>query len=165
MLSPTRIVINETMQEYANHLQFKQKDILEIGIDGDESPSGSYRYFGNGNNWSTMDFLKKVNPDYVVDLTGDELPDRKWDLVICLQTLEHIYYVHKAVENISKMVKRGGYVILDNPWMSPYHTQPEYNDYWRMTLPCMAAMCNDVGIEIIDGQQHEHYVSILGRKI
>ena len=168
MLSQTRIVINGVMEKYASDLMCNGKnwDILEIGIDGDKPPSGSYEFFGQGNNWQTMDFLERTKADFIVDITKPrQIPDLKWDLVICIQTLEHIYKVHKAIKNIAKMTKQGGYAILDNPWMNQYHGQAEYGDFWRMSLPCMEKLCEDVGMEKIDGIQHEHYVSILARKL
>lgn len=166
MISPTRVVINDTMRKYATRLGLENIDILEIGIDGDDKPSGSHKYFGEGNRWDTMDFLDKTEPDYLFDITGfDDLPNKKWDLIICIQTLEHIFDIHRAFRNISDMVKPGGYVILDNPWHNQYHTTDDYDDYWRMSLVCMARLCDFVGMEMIDGQQHEHYVSILAKKI
>ena len=46
-----RIYLNIYLEQVAMRLGLKDKDILEIGIAGDEKPSGSYKFFGKGNNW------------------------------------------------------------------------------------------------------------------
>lgn len=60
----------------------------------------------------TLDFDGKLSPDYVADVSGDNLSDilggQKFDLVIAAQVLEHIQYEDfvKAVGNLAKIADR-----------------------------------------------------------
>lgn len=41
--------------------------------------------------------------------------DRKFDVVMCIEVLEHLTYPHKALENIVSMIRPGGLAILTVP--------------------------------------------------
>ena len=55
MATENRIAVWKSMEEYRDILEPDDKGwyILEIGIDGDEKPSGNYKFFGKGNKWKT----------------------------------------------------------------------------------------------------------------
>jgi SAM-dependent methyltransferase len=150
-MTENRLKVIESMEEYRRILQPDNKrwDILEIGIDGDEFPSGNHKYFGQGNNFKTLDFLPRLNPDIVVDICDNDLPSESWDLIICSQVLEHLFEPMKAVSQIYRLLKPGGYAILDSPWDYPYHGLPDYDDYWRISDKAMAQMVKSAGFEII----------------
>jgi SAM-dependent methyltransferase len=139
------------MEEYRKILNPDNRgwDILEIGIDGDELPSGNYKYFGQGNNFKTLDFLPRLNPDIVADICDNDLPAESWDLIICSQVLEHLFEPMKAVSQIYRLLKPGGYAILDSPWDYPYHGLPDYDDYWRISDKALSKMAEVVGFEIM----------------
>ena len=152
LVSDLRKKVFESMDDYRMWLDPDNKkwDILEIGIDGDERPSGNFRYFGKGNNWKTLDFLPRLQPDFVADITDTKMPSEKWDLIICSQTLEHIFEVRKAVSEIFRMLKKGGYAILDSPWNYQYHGLPDYDDYWRISFTALKRLMLEAGFEIMD---------------
>ena len=140
-MSEIRELIFKQMDHYRDILQPDDKgwDVLEIGIDGDEKPSGNYKVFGKGNNWKTMDKLSRLNPDYVEDIET-YLPISllaEFDLVICSQTLEHTLNIDMALASLMALSR--GYVIIDLPFMWEYHGQPDYDDYWRMSHTALIA--------------------------
>lgn len=62
---------------------------------------------------------------FLGDITKKEtLPDQKFDLIICSEVLEHITDDAVAIENISSLLKKGGYLII---------TVPHRKDYWTKT--------------------------------
>jgi len=152
MISELRQKVFESMKHYRDELRPEDKGwkILEVGTAGDEKPSGNYKYFGKGNEWKTLDFLPELKPDYVADITDTKMPDNEWDLIICSQTLEHVFEFKKAIQEIYRMTKVGGYAILDCPFEYPYHAEPGFGDFWRMSDTALCRLAREAGFGIVD---------------
>lgn len=152
MATENREKIWESMEKYRAFLNPDDKgwDILEIGIDGDEKPSGNFKYFGQGNNWKTLDNLTKLNPDIVADISDLwSLPPKEYDLVICSQVIEHVFNFQNVIKNLYFILKPGGYAIIDCPFYFPYHGLEDYDDYWRISQPAMKRLLEDCDFKII----------------
>jgi len=56
-------------------------------------------------------------PDFIIDLNNPVCPEfnQKFDVIFDIGTLEHIFDVPTALENIVRMLKPGGTVIIDVP--------------------------------------------------
>jgi SAM-dependent methyltransferase len=78
-----------------------------------------------------------------VDLTGDihdlPIPDASFDCVFCTGTLEHVRNPAKAVEELHRILKPGGIVHIDVPFIQGYHPDP--TDFWRFTLDGLRLLC------------------------
>lgn len=70
-----------------------------------------------------------------VDLHGsiDAIPvaDASFDVVLCLQVLEHVPDPDAAVRELRRVVKDGGRVLLSTHGVYPFHPNPD--DLWRWT--------------------------------
>jgi SAM-dependent methyltransferase len=134
-----RIQLNAWLEGLAVKLNLRNKEILEVGLAGDEKPSGSYRFFGKGNKWKTLDIDPKWEPDIVADICDSGLESNSFDLVIMTQTIEHIWDFRKALSEIHRLTRK--YAIIDCPFMYVFHqdkirsSRPwqEWDDYWRFT--------------------------------
>ncbi len=69
--------------------------------------------------------------DLILNLHDVALPDATAGTVLCLDTLEHVEYPHKAVEEIHRILKPEGIAILTSVMDFPIHDYPY--DYWRFT--------------------------------
>lgn len=81
--------------------------------------------------------LDKV-PDYHPDIVGDvhelPLPDNSEDAIACIAVLEHVENPIKAMEEIYRVLKPGGYALIYVPFLFYYHAAPGYyGDFWRFT--------------------------------
>jgi SAM-dependent methyltransferase len=80
-----------------------------------------------------------------VDIVGDihQLPikDNEFDGVFCTGTLEHVKDPWQAVREIRRVLKPGGIVHIDVPFMQGFHADP--NDYWRFTKEGRRLLCRD----------------------
>jgi 2-polyprenyl-3-methyl-5-hydroxy-6-metoxy-1,4-benzoquinol methylase len=69
------------------------------------------------------------------DLHGsiDAIPveDGSFDVVLCLQVLEHVADPEAAVRELRRVVKPGGRVLCSTHGVYPYHPNPD--DFWRWT--------------------------------
>jgi 2-polyprenyl-3-methyl-5-hydroxy-6-metoxy-1,4-benzoquinol methylase len=69
------------------------------------------------------------------DLHGsvDAIPaeDASFDVVVCLQVLEHVPDPAAAVRELRRVVRPGGRVLLSTHGVYPFHPNP--NDLWRWT--------------------------------
>lgn len=166
MPSQTRERVFITMEEYRKILNPDDKKwrVLEVGIDGDSLPGGNFQYFGKGNVYETLDFLARLNPTYVQDIQETVLSDEFFDLVICSQTLEHVYEPIRAIKEIHRITIKGGYAILDCPFDHPYHPTGDYGDYWRMTPTILIKVAKDAGFEVISDMSTNLLTSILVRR-
>lgn len=64
-----------------------------------------------------MDISPIENPDHIIDLNNkiDITYDKKFDVIFDIGTLEHIFDISTALENITRMIKPGGRIIFILP--------------------------------------------------
>jgi len=150
MASEIRETIFRTMEEYRGMINPDNRNwkVLEVGIDGDPKPGGNYQYFGTGNEYKTLDYLPELKPDFVADITDTKMPSEEWNLIICSQVLEHVFYFQKAISEIYRMLKPGGFAIIDCPWEYPYHGLSTYDDYWRISYTALNRLMARVGFTV-----------------
>jgi ubiquinone/menaquinone biosynthesis C-methylase UbiE len=72
------------------------------------------------------------NPD-VVQFDGQNIPfdDDSVDSVLCTEVLEHVENAQGLVDEMYRIVKPGGPVVITVPWSARYHYIP--HDYHRFT--------------------------------
>lgn len=110
----------------------KNKNILEIGSGKkvDNEYCYSYKkYFEKNNRFLCSD----VNREFghrVIDITDMDIKN-KFDMIICLNVLEHVYDYQKAVDNLQRALKKGGELIVFIPYLYPLHDTP--HDYFRFS--------------------------------
>lgn len=85
------------------------------------------------------------------DILGDvcsPFPDwmaGRYDAVIALAIIEHVYDPPAAIENFRRTLKPGGRLFLYVPWMWRYHGPPDlsFQDYQRLSRDGMAYLLRD----------------------
>jgi len=99
--------------------------------------------FGGGDkahysSWLKCQSYKSVNIDPIIAPTwvvgiNEVLPcdDKLFDSVISFNTLEHIYDVFSAMNEMKRVLKSGGELFLITPFLYPIHGHPD--DFFRPT--------------------------------
>jgi SAM-dependent methyltransferase len=152
MASEIREVIFKSMERYQKLLKPINKGwkVLEVGIDGDPLPGGNFQYFGVGNDYKTLDVLPRLHPNILADICDTKLPGGEWDLIILSQTIEHIFNWQDAIKESYRLLKDGGFLIVDCPFMCAYHgvlSTEGYDDYWRISHTALQKVLNEVGFK------------------
>jgi SAM-dependent methyltransferase len=99
----------------------------------------------------TFDAVAGHDIDIVGDIHAMPIDDKKYDCVFCTGTLEHVRDPWQAVCEIFRVLKPGGLVHIDVPFIQGYHADP--TDYWRFTIDGLRLLCStfeelDAGVHI-----------------
>lgn len=124
--------------------------VLDVGS---MDMNGSARQFFDGWDYTGIDMMPGKGVDIVMnahDLEEYFLVEN-FDVVLCLETLEHDDNFWKTLEGLRNLTKKGGYLIITTPTFGfPIHRHPK--DYYRYGEDTY----RDVffkGFEIIDLQE------------
>lgn len=84
-----------------------------------------------GKEYVGCDMREGIGVDTILDLHDIDLPEDSVGTALCLDTLEHVEYPHKAMAEIHRVLKPGGVVVISSVMNFPIHDYPY--DYWRFT--------------------------------
>jgi len=88
------------------------------------------------------------------------MPRELFSLVLCTEVLEHVARWDRAFENFSRLLTRGGRIILTAPFVYPLHEEP--HDFWRPTPYAVNAAAAANGFTIVDQRQLGDSWDVLG---
>jgi SAM-dependent methyltransferase len=71
------------------------------------------------------------------------VPDASFDVVLCLQVLEHVPDPAAAIRELRRAVRSGGRVLLSTHGIYPFHPNPD--DLWRWTHAGLERLFRDNG--------------------
>jgi SAM-dependent methyltransferase len=107
------------------------KTILEVGsgrvVDG-ESQSVAH-FFKPTNNVLQSDIRPEFG-HHLIDVTKMDF-EEEFDVILCLNVLEHVYEYEAAIKNMHRSLKTSGLLVLALPVFYPFHDEP--NDFYRFT--------------------------------
>lgn len=138
-------------KEFCSHLDYVSQDFCE--------------YTGTGNNrglqtgkWDTSRI------DIVSDISNIPEPDSSFDAILCSEVFEHIFSPEDAVREFSRLLRKGGRLILTAPFCSlthfaPYHFATGFNRYWYEKV------LNDNGFNMLSIPPNGNYFSYMAQEI
>ena len=86
--------------------------------------------------------------DYECDLNQSiPLPDDHVDTILLTDVLEHVRAPDRLWQEIRRVLKTGGKLILAVPFLYPVHEEP--HDYFRYTQFKLADFCHEHGFEVL----------------
>jgi SAM-dependent methyltransferase len=141
--------------EYAAKYFSKGQKVLEIG------PHGYPSYYKKLLNiqdieWHTLDISAndiaggEQNPLHISSQSEYNYPIESdtYDIVISGQVMEHVKKIWVWIEELKRITKKNGLVILIVPVSWPYHAVPV--DCWRIFPEGMRALLDDRGLRILE---------------
>lgn len=100
--------------------------------------------------YESMDF-EQTHPDltYVADIQDmKNIDSDRFDFVFSRNVLEHVPNPSKAMGEISRVLKPGGYAIIEVPHLGYLHNEP--HDYWRFTKYALKYISEENNFEVIN---------------
>ena len=98
----------------------------------------------NSVDYKIMDVVPDYNPDIVGDIHNMPFADNSLEAIICMAVFEHIENHLKAAKELYRVLKPGGYCLVQAPFLYYYHPEKGYyNDYWRFTPDSLRMLFKD----------------------
>lgn len=86
-------------------------------------------------------------PDIICDICDDNLEvlSDKYDKIICIAILEHVYNPFKAIQNLRNMLKKNGELYGFVPYLYHYHAPKnlKFQDYFRFSKDALSYLFKD----------------------
>ncbi|MDW8206034.1 MAG: methyltransferase domain-containing protein [Cytophagales bacterium] len=112
----------QKFKPYCHHLHYVSQDFCQYdGVgDGKGLQTGSWNYKGI---------------DIISDITNIPEPDASFDAILCTEVLEHVPHPILALQELARLLKPMGHLIITAPFCSmthfaPYHFCTGFNKYF-----------------------------------
>ena len=147
-------IINRTKINYfyiKNKKDFRDQILQEINLNDNVLDIGkAMRDRHDKINCNTIETLD-VNdygdyPNIISDICSNISGlENKYDKIICIAILEHVYNPFKAVENLKKMLRDNGKIYGMVPYLYHYHAPKDlkFQDYFRFSKDALAYLFKD----------------------
>ncbi len=94
------------------------------------------------------DMRKGPGVDIMLDLHDIDLPAESVGTALLIDTIEHVEFPSKAIENVSKVLREDGFPIASTVMNFPIHNYP--NDYWQFTPKGMKSLFQSYSYSFVD---------------
>lgn len=138
-------------KKFCSHLIYQSQDLGEYDGKGD----------GNGiqlGEWDTDSI------DIYSDITSIPVRDNEYDNVLCSEVLEHVPYPTEAFEELVRILKIGGKLIITVPFNSLTHFAP-FHYYTGYSSYLFEKWAEDFGLEILELSTNGNYFEYLAQEL
>ncbi len=141
---------SQPYREACGHLRYVSQDM--------EKPS----CFEEG--FMSMREADYKEPDIVCDAVSIPEPDASFDAILCTEVLEHVSHPVRVLQEISRLVKSGGSLILTAPFALPVHGFSQHffsgfsRGWYEKHLP-------DAGFDVEEITPNGNYFEHIGQEI
>lgn len=131
--SITRIVFSRDLRRILKNIT-QAGEVLDVG-----SSIGPYQKLLTHNSWIKMDIDEVEGLDVNADAHRLPFPDSIFDSVLLIEVIGHCRDPKSVVDDIFRVLKPGGMLILSTRFIYFYHPYPK--DYYRFTQDSLSALC------------------------
>lgn len=134
-------------ERYAAEMFSNEKSVLEIGPDS--FPSSLRQICGSKFSvWDTIDLYDDHRLTYkAISDTRFPVPDCSYDVVLAANVIEHVRKPWIWLNEVARICKPGGLVIIVSPISWPYHEAPI--DCWRIYPEGMRALFEEAALDTV----------------
>ncbi|MST94000.1 MAG: class I SAM-dependent methyltransferase [Pedosphaera sp.] len=105
-------------------------------------------FFAGATEYIGCDYLSdRSRPDVVCSATELTFPDNSFDTVVSTEVLEHVPEPQRAINEMHRVLKPGGHLILSTPMYWPRHEVPY--DFFRYPYDGLIHLVNTSGLELV----------------
>ena len=131
---------NHFLRICRDHFSFLEP-IYEFGaLQVTGHPREDIRGMFEGKHFIGADMREGPGVDVVLNLHDLDLEDGSAGTVVCLDTLEHVEYPRRAMEEIYRVLADDGIAVISSVFEFPIHGYP--NDFWRFTPEGFRSLLN-----------------------
>ena len=143
---PAREHLNDFIKRTAENIGSTGQKLLEIGPQERSEVKSNF----NMCNIETLDIVPNYNPDIIGDLTkyNSHIEDSTYDIITCLEILEHTVDPFSAIKELRRICKHEGYILFSAPLNWRIHGP--IPDCWRFTEFGWSVLLKDFDIIEID---------------
>ncbi len=126
---------------------------------------GDLRPLFPGRKYTGCDMREGAGVDRVEDISRLTLADDSVPTIVCVETLEHVFEVRKAVDEMMRVLAPGGIIMVSTPFNFYLLNYP--GDYWRLTPSCLQGLVAPLGATAVGWQgvdSFPHTVFAIGCK-
>lgn len=152
--SKARIDSNRWIYKHAKNIKGL---VLSVGSGDDSDGMGNrYRdYFESSSNYTTSENDNSYDVDLILDVRNmNNIMDDSYDSIFCSGVLEHVDDFPQAMNEITRVLKSKGILLLGLPFNQKPHMEPF--DFWRFTRYGIQYMLNS--------DYHEIYIDEIDLK-
>ncbi len=150
------------LNQYLANIDITGRIVLDVGVQ--DKPTSRLTH-GTPKVYWTLDIDEQWDPGIVGDLNDPELAykilgqtaravpgsqsgqiETGFDMVFCIEVLEHCWNPVKALANLSQVMKQGGDLYISTPFINPHH---DYVDYLRFTNEWYRDVCPRLGLSVV----------------
>jgi len=106
------------------------------------------RPFFPGKKYIGADMRKGPGVDVILNLHNINLPSETVGTIFILDTLEHVEFVRKAIEESYRILKPNGLLVISSVMNFPIHNHPY--DYWRFTPEAFKSLLRLFDLSFVD---------------
>ena len=155
-----QIILDELQDFLARHYsKDRSGEVLDLGA-GTKPYAPVYE--GHFRNATAIDVPHSPHDIGGVDLhaSADSLPfeDGSFNCVICTEVLEHCADPGAVMNEIARVLKKGGNVFLTTPFLVPLHEMP--HDYYRFTPSALEHLAGSAGLSVASIRPRGGYVAV-----
>jgi SAM-dependent methyltransferase len=161
-----RKIIKDFVSIIAKHIPVGEP-VYEFGslqVPGQEN-FADLRPLFPGKQYFGADMREGPGVDKILNLHEIEMPSEHVGTVLCLDTLEHVEYPHKALKEIYRILKPDGIAVISSVMNFRIHDYP--HDYWRFTPEAFKSLLkpfSDSFVSFVGLEDFPHTVVGIGFK-
>ena len=143
---PAREHLNSFIERCSSKLADTDKLLLEIGPQKRSEVQKNFSLC----KIETLDIVDDYKPNIIGDITqyNEHIEDSKYDIITCLEILEHTVNPFLAINELRRILKHDGYLLLSAPLNWRIHGPAP--DCWRITEFGWKVLLKDFEIVEID---------------
>jgi SAM-dependent methyltransferase len=138
--------VNQFIERCSKIIPHENSKLLEIG----PQERSEVQKFFKQSNIQTLDIVSDYKPDIVGDLTktNHHIKDSTYDIITCLEVLEHTLNPFLAIAELKRILKHEGFLLLSAPLNWRIHGP--IPDCWRFTEFGWQVLLKDFDIIEVD---------------
>ncbi len=110
-----------------------------------------------------MDLALERRPTIVGDARFLPFKDGVFDGVLCSEVIEHVFEKERVLDEIKRVLRPGGWLILTAPMSWGLHYEP--SDFWRFTPYALRRLLEDREFNVVQVERVGGLFSLVGSRL